>query len=236
MLGSWSDRPRIGTDSSDSSGFIFTVWTWFWGRSRTKAPIFTSSSSRFWGKSRTKASFSHLPLSVFEGSLAQKLHFHICHFQILREVSHEMRFGAAISDAVARSSIVLRNSVFADRIAMAASRLLGAAAACVILLSFAAGHRESYWSGCIKAAILICSRFSQCWRCWFSFSRAKGSSNSGEIAILQPRRQPFRTKRGSIVKNRSKIAIWSVPRQPFRMKWGSITKNWSKIAILSVPR
>ena len=135
--------------------------------------VFTSATFSFWGKSRTKASFSHLPLSVFEGSLAQKLHFHICHFQILREVSHEMRFGAAISDAVARSSIVLCNSASANRIVMAASRLLGAAAACVILLSFAAGHRESYWSGCIKAAILICSRFSQCWRCWFSFSRER---------------------------------------------------------------
>ena len=43
---------------------------------------------------------------------------------------------------------------------MAASRLLGTAAACVILLlfSFAAGHRKSYWSGCIKAAILICQQ------------------------------------------------------------------------------
>ena len=41
---------------------------------------------------------------------------------------------------------------------MAASRLLGAAAACVILLSFAAGHRRSYWSGCINAAILICQQ------------------------------------------------------------------------------
>ena len=55
-----------------------------------------------------------------------------------------------------RSSIVFSNSVSADRIVMAASRLLGAAAARVILLSFAAGHPESYWSGCIKAAIVIC--------------------------------------------------------------------------------
>ena len=39
---------------------------------------------------------------------------------------------------------------------MAASRLLGATAARVILLPFAAGHRKSYWSGCIKAAIVIC--------------------------------------------------------------------------------
>ena len=36
-------------------------------------------------------------------------------------------FGAAIADAVARSSIVFCNSVSADRIVMAASRLPGAA-------------------------------------------------------------------------------------------------------------
>ena len=42
-------------------------------------------------------------------------------------------FGAAISDAVAHSSIVTCSSVSADRIVVAASRLLGAAAACVIL-------------------------------------------------------------------------------------------------------
>ena len=67
-------------------------------------------------------------------------------------------FGAAISDAVARSSIVLCNSVSANCIVMAASRLLGAADACVIPLSFAAGHRKSYWSGRIKAAIVICQQ------------------------------------------------------------------------------
>ena len=44
-------------------------------------------------------------------------------------------FGAAISDAIARSSIVFCKSVSADRIVVAASRLLGAAAACVILFS-----------------------------------------------------------------------------------------------------
>ena len=60
------------------------------------------------------------------------------------------------ADVLARSSIVFGNSVCADRIVMAASRLLGAAAARVILLSFAAGHRKSYWNGCIKAAIVIC--------------------------------------------------------------------------------
>ena len=67
-------------------------------------------------------------------------------------------FGAAISDAVARSSIVFRNSVSADRIVVAASRLLGAAAACAILLSFAAGSCKKYWKGCIKAATVICQQ------------------------------------------------------------------------------
>ena len=41
---------------------------------------------------------------------------------------------------------------------MAASRLLGAAAACVILMSFAAGLCKLYWSGCIKAATVICQQ------------------------------------------------------------------------------
>ena len=67
-------------------------------------------------------------------------------------------FGAAISDAIARSSIVFCNSVSADRIVVAASRLLGTAAACVILLSFAAEDRKSYWNGCIKAAKMICQQ------------------------------------------------------------------------------
>ena len=67
-------------------------------------------------------------------------------------------FGATISDAVARSSIVFCNSVSADRIVMAASRLLRAVAAFVILLSFAAGLRKSYWSGCMKAATVICQQ------------------------------------------------------------------------------
>ena len=116
-----------------------------------------------------KASFSHLQLSGFEGRLARKLRFHICHFQILREISHEsfvftsstvaeICFGAAISDAAAHSSIVFCNSFSADRIGMAASSLLGAATVCVMLLSFAAGHPKSYWSGCIKAAIVICQQ------------------------------------------------------------------------------
>ena len=49
-------------------------------------------------------------------------------------------------------------AVVADRIVVAASRLLGAAAACVILMSFAAGLCKLYWSGCIKAATVICQQ------------------------------------------------------------------------------
>ena len=67
-------------------------------------------------------------------------------------------FGAAISDAIALSSIVFCNSVSADRVGVAASRLLAAAAACVILLSFAAEDRKSYWNGCSKAAKVICQQ------------------------------------------------------------------------------
>ena len=65
---------------------------------------------------------------------------------------------AASSHAVARSSVVFCNSISRYRAVMAASRLLGAAAACVRLLSFAAGPRKSYWSCCIKAAIVICQQ------------------------------------------------------------------------------
>ena len=49
-------------------------------------------------------------------------------------------------------------AVVADRIGMAASRLHDAAAACVILLSFAAEDCKSYWSDCIQAAIVICQQ------------------------------------------------------------------------------
>ena len=49
------------------TGLIFIIWTF-----------------RLWRKSRTKAPFSHLPFSLLEGNLAQKLLFHIFHFQIAR--------------------------------------------------------------------------------------------------------------------------------------------------------
>ena len=37
-------------------------------------------------------------------------------------------------------------------------KVRGTAAACVILVSCAAGSRKSYWSGCIKAAKVICQQ------------------------------------------------------------------------------
>ena len=67
--GSFSDRPRSGTDSS--------------------AVVFTSSAFTFGGMSRTKASFSHIPLALFEGRLTQKRRFHIFHFHFFRDSSHE---------------------------------------------------------------------------------------------------------------------------------------------------
>ena len=50
-------------------------------------------------------------------------------------------FGAAISDAVARSSTVFCNSISGDSIVMAGSKLFDSAAACLILLSLAARSR-----------------------------------------------------------------------------------------------
>ena len=61
--------------------------------------------------------------------------------------------------AIACSSMVFCYSISRYRMVMVASRLLGVATACVtLLLSFAAGHCKSYWSGCIKAAIVICQQ------------------------------------------------------------------------------
>ena len=65
--------------------------------------------------------FSILALVIFLQSL--KKFFKI----VILALASRSGFGAGISDAVARSSIVLCKSVCADRIAMAASRLLGAA-------------------------------------------------------------------------------------------------------------
>ena len=57
-----------------------------------------------------------------------------------------------------RSYRVFWNLCLQIALGVAASRLLAAAAACVILLSFAAEDCKSYWSGCIQAAIVICQQ------------------------------------------------------------------------------
>ena len=80
------------------------------GMSKQIGWFFITWTFRLWRMSRTKASFSHLPLSDFEGRLARKLGphifnlhflrdvshesfvFHIFSFHFLRDVSHEMRF------------------------------------------------------------------------------------------------------------------------------------------------
>ena len=61
-----------------------------------------------------------------------------------------------VATSVDRCRFAIRDA--AKRIVVAASRLLGAAAACVRLLSFAAEDRKSYWNGCIKAAKVNCQQ------------------------------------------------------------------------------
>ena len=136
-----SDHARIGRAVElCSSGVILTTWTW---------------TFKIW-RSRTKASFLRLPLSLFEGGLARKLRFRIFHFHSWREVSHESFdfTSCTLEKSRAKASFWhLQLSEFEgkSRIVMAASRLLGAAAAvCVLLFSFAAGHRKSYWCGSIN--------------------------------------------------------------------------------------
>ena len=102
------------------------------------------------------ADFRNFGASNFPFKIPFKKWFKIVFFLLWRR--DPSGFGAAISDAVALSSIVICNSVSADRIGVAASRLLAAAAACVILLPFAAEDCKSYWSGCIQAAIVICQQ------------------------------------------------------------------------------
>ena len=55
-----------------------------------------------------------------------------------------------------RSFVVICKSTSANRSGVAASRF--AAAVCIILWSFAAERRKSYWTGCIKVAAVICQQ------------------------------------------------------------------------------
>ena len=78
---------------------------------------------------------------------------------LVDELSMEFHCDLQLSDRSHNvNGIAVCSSVFANRILVAASRLLPALAACVILLSFAAGLRKLYWSGCMKAATVICQK------------------------------------------------------------------------------
>ena len=84
--------------------------------------------------------------------------------------------------------IVICNLVSADRSVMAASRLLGAAAACVTLLSFAAGHGKSYWNGFIKVAKVICQQiFSILALAIFLLQFLSKSASKSSFFLLAPR-------------------------------------------------
>ena len=94
------------------------------------------------------ADFLHFGASDFPSQNPLKNCFKIVFFSLwCPDPVLELQFATPL-----RSSIVFCNSISADPIAMAASRLLRAVAAFVILLSFAAGSRKSSWSGCMKAA------------------------------------------------------------------------------------
>ena len=77
--------------SHDSFAFICSIYIHlhFVGEVSHESFVFASSTSTLWGKSRTKASFSYLPLSLCEGSLAGTHCLHIFNYHVLREVSHE---------------------------------------------------------------------------------------------------------------------------------------------------
>ena len=92
----------------------------------------------------------------------------------------------------------------AKRIVMAASRLLGAAAACEILLSFAAGSRKQYWlhQGCdsdLSADRLnfgasnfpFKSPFEKCFKIVFFFALASRSGFGDAISNVVARSTQF---------------------------------------------
>ena len=95
------------------------------------------------------ADFLHFGASDFPSKNPFKKCFKIVFFSLWRrDPVLELQFPTPLCVVL----LCFLNSVSADRIVMAASRLLRAVAAFVILLSFAARLRKSYWSGCMKAA------------------------------------------------------------------------------------
>ena len=143
--------------------------------------VFTSSTITCGEMSRTKASFSHLPLSDFEGCPARKRRFHIVYYHLWRDVSHEIfvitsstfTFGRTSRTKASFSHLPLpdfeanlRCAYFYCVLQLSLCRshcngCVKVAWSCSCersILSFAARHRKSYWSCCIKAAIAICQQ------------------------------------------------------------------------------
>ena len=71
------DEHEIAHESCVLTSSTFTFWL---GGVSHENFVFTSSTFSFWRKPRTKALFSGLQLSVFEGSLARRIPFHIYNF------------------------------------------------------------------------------------------------------------------------------------------------------------
>ena len=68
----------------------------------------------------TQASFSHVPLSVFEGSLARKLRFHIFHFQfqqLIQETSEPCHILHLLAAHLGRATCAKKNSFMGQSLA-----------------------------------------------------------------------------------------------------------------------
>ena len=158
------DRCRFATGCCETHchGCMNVAWAMFWGKSRRTKPCVFPCKVAAAGDEREhvwlrRGSFHarSVPPMCFATSccscVPSAMRFLHLWLQIALEwllhCSHLM-LPRAIGAGLLRDA--------AKRIVMAASRLLGAATACVILLSFAAEHRKSYRNGCIHAAIVIC--------------------------------------------------------------------------------
>ena len=105
------------------------------------------------------ADFLHFGASDFPSENAFKK---VLQNRLFFALASRTGFGATISDAVVRSSVVFCNSVSADHIVMAVSRLLRAVAAFVILLSFAArlGFGATISDAVVRSSIVFCNSVS----------------------------------------------------------------------------
>ena len=100
-----------------------------------------------WQQNFSASGIIHIPIKI-----PIKKRFKIDVFSLLRrDPVFELQI-VAFCGACVRSSIAFCNSLFADRSGVAASRLLVVAAACVILLCFAAANCKSHCNGGVRVA------------------------------------------------------------------------------------